>query len=135
MKIGFNSQTTLSILTTSSNSARFCSLCRLFLEVNLTIWRTSTSVDRLYNFSQLTLVRLLDRIWTKLFKLCNWMDYDGYALCSVESSWTGQSTYHTYIFLVKPFKLVWLCEPLPPITVDFTMCAVLLRFNWFNNLR
>ena len=60
--IGFNSQTSLSILTISSNSARFCSLCRLLRDVNLTILRTSTSEDRLYNFSQLTLVQLLDRI-------------------------------------------------------------------------
>ena len=57
------------------------------------------------------------------------MDYADYALCSVEMSLTGQTAYHTYIFLVEPFNLVWLCEPLPPIKVDFAICAVLLRFN------
>ena len=52
------------------------------------------------------------------------MSYAGYALCSVESA------YHTYIFLVKPSKLVLLCKPLPPIKVNFAICAVLLRFNY-----
>ena len=54
------------------------------------------------------------------------MDYAGYALCSVENSWTGQGAYHIYIFLVKPFKLIWLCEPYPSIKIDFAICAVLL---------
>ena len=51
------------------------------------------------------------------------MDYAGHALSSVENSWTAQSAYHSNIFLVKPFKLVWLCEPLPPIKIDFSICV------------
>ena len=52
------------------------------------------------------------------------MDYAGYSLCSVEDSWTGQNTYHTQIFLIKPFRLVWPCGPLPSTKLDFAVCAV-----------
>ena len=54
--------------------------------------------------------------WTSL----KWSNYPIWQNDASLIGWTGQSAYHTFVFLlVEPLKLVWLTELLPPAKITY----------------